>query len=476
MAARVLEESAQRVSDGVTELLRKQPFFGSLALRLPLRADPSRETLASDGHEIRYSPRWVAATDAHVIETAMARVVMACALKHHTRRGERDPERWQLVTHALIRDAGFTLPPDAEPLDGVSVEEAYDRLPEPQEDESGGDGDSNPAGGAMAAAAAGQPSGAGDGDDDDESSGDGPDTPDDSGDDDDSGAPGDGDGQGQDGPGDDGRGDHRQDEDQPGTDDQGSDGPSDAPASHDPSGTGEIMDADARGDGEGDAGESPVDVTAEEQAWDEAMHQAMNLARAEGKLPGGVEETVRNAHASILDWRSLLRRYMTDAARRDYSWSFPNRRFIDGGLYLPSIRSEGMDAIAVIIDTSGSLPARTLADFWAELREVAAEIQPESVHVLQVDATVQDAAEYAPDDLPDEIVVKGRGGTDFRPGFEWLDEHGIQPGVCLYFTDMECSSYPEAEPGFDTIWVNYSSPPSEWNREPWGERIDIPSA
>ena len=141
----MIEESAQRVSDGVTELLRKQPFFGSLALRLPLRADPSRETLASDGHEIRYSPRWVAATDAHVIETAMARVVMACALKHHTRRGERDPERWQLasqlVTHALIRDAGFTLPPDAEALDGVSVEEAYDRLPEPREDGSGGDGE-----------------------------------------------------------------------------------------------------------------------------------------------------------------------------------------------------------------------------------------------------------------------------------------------------------------------------------------------
>ena len=459
MAARVLQESAQRVSDGVTELLRKQPFFGSLALRLPLRADPSRETLASDGHEIRYSPRWVAATDAHVIETAMARVVMACALKHHTRRGERDPERWQLasqlVTHALIRDSGFTLPPDAEALDGVSVEEAYDRLPEPQEDDSGGDGDSPPAGGAMGAAATGQPSAAGD--DDDDSSDDPADTSDNRADDDESsGAPGDGDGQGQDGPGDDGR---------------DGDTPSDAPASHDPSGTGEIMDAGARG-GDGD-GESPVDVTAEEQAWDEAMHQAMNLARAEGKLPGGVEETVRNAHASTLDWRSLLRRYMTDAARRDYSWSFPNRRFIDGGLYLPSIRSEGMDAIAVIIDTSGSLPARTLADFWAELREVAAEIRPESVHVLQVDAAVQDAAEYAPDDLPDEIALKGRGGTDFRPGFEWLDEHGIQPGVCLYFTDMLCSDYPEAEPGFDVVWVNYSSAPSEWNREPWGERIDI---
>ena len=55
--------------------------------------------------------------------------------------------------------------------------------------------------------------------------------------------------------------------------------------------------------------------------------------------PGAVEETIRQAHRSILDWRSLLRRYMTDAARRDYSWSVPNRRFIDSGLYLPSMHS-----------------------------------------------------------------------------------------------------------------------------------------
>ena len=126
MSAKALDESALRMSDCVTELLRKQPFCGSLVLRLPLRADPTRRTLASDGAEIRYSPDWVAETDAHLIETAMARVVMACALMHHTRRGERDPERWQtasqLVTHALLRDAGFTLPPDAQAWEDLSVE------------------------------------------------------------------------------------------------------------------------------------------------------------------------------------------------------------------------------------------------------------------------------------------------------------------------------------------------------------------
>ena len=133
MSPGALRESAIRVSDCVTGLLQKQPFFGSLVLRLPLRADPTRKTLASDGHEIRYSPGWVAETDAHLIETAMARVVMACALKHHTRRGERDPERWQtasqLVTHALLRDAGFTLPPEAEAWEDLSVDFLHRRFP-----------------------------------------------------------------------------------------------------------------------------------------------------------------------------------------------------------------------------------------------------------------------------------------------------------------------------------------------------------
>ncbi len=454
MAARVRSESAQRVSGCVTALLREQPFFGSLALRLPVRPDTGRETLASDGREIRYSPQWIAETDAHLIETAIARVVLACALKHHTRRQQRDPERWQrasqLVTHGLLRDAGFTLPPDAAAWDGISVEEAYDRLPEPEPDDDGtSDAGNPPSGGGDAGADAGAAPSEDGGNDNAGDTGDAPDPP--------GGDDGDGDGS-----------------PETSNDDGGSgNNGNGAPASCDPSGTGEVMDAPAGG-GSAGSPRSPGDMTLEEQAWDEAMHQALSLAKAEGKAPGRVEETVRGAHASTLDWRSLLRRYMTDAVKSDYSWSVPNRRFIDSGLYLPSIRSDGMDAIAIIIDTSGSLPAATLAEFWAELREVASEIRPGRVIVLQVDAAVQDAAEYAPDELPDEIAIKGRGGTDFRPGFAWLEEQGIQPGVCLYFTDMECSDYPETEPSFPVLWCDYGDGDSPWRQsEPWGERIDI---
>ena len=107
-----------RLSECVTALLREQPFFGTLALRLPLVADPSRKTLASDGLNVRFNPDWVTDSGADAIQTALARVVLACALKHHTRRGERRIGRWQyasqLVTHGLLRDAGFTLPPEAD--------------------------------------------------------------------------------------------------------------------------------------------------------------------------------------------------------------------------------------------------------------------------------------------------------------------------------------------------------------------------
>ena len=436
------DESARRVSDCVTALLTEQPFFGSLALRLPIRPDPTRETLASDGRELRYSPAWVARTDGDRIKAAVARVVFACALKHHTRRGERDPGRWQrasqLVTHGELRRAGFVLPADAEAWEDLSVEDAYERL-------AGEDG---------AQEGPGQPDGGAGGSG---SSGSG-----------DEGTPGDGsdDAGGASGSGSDAGGSGGAD---------GSDDP--APPSHDPAGTGEVMDAPARGAGEEDdgasSGDTPLDVAAEEQAWDEAMHQAVSLARAQGSRPGRIEETLHDAHRSRLDWRTLLRQYLVSAARDDYRWSVPNRRFIDAGLYLPSMHCEGIDTLAVLIDTSDSLDTDTLATFWTELRAAAEALRPHTLAVVQVDTEVQEATVYRFGDLPEELVVKGRGGTDFRPGFAWLDREGITPRCCLYLTDMECDRYPEAPPPYPVLWCNWGPVPPEYLREPWGERIDL---
>ena len=466
------DESARRVSDCVTALLTEQPFFGSLALRLPIRPDPTRETLASDGRELRYSPAWVARTDGDRIKAAVARVVFACALKHHTRRGERDPGRWQrasqLVTHGELRRAGFVLPADAEAWEDLSVEDAYARLAGEDGEAGAESGDEGTPGG-DASGGAGESGSSGSGDegtpgDDAPGSGDGSDDSGGaSGSGSDAGGSGGADADGDSGdPGDTGQDDPAEDRDSP------------APPSHDPAGTGEVMDAGARGEEDGaSSGDTPLDVAAEEQAWDEAMHQAVSLAKAQGHRPGRIEETLHDAHRNRLDWRVLLRQYLVSAARDDYRWSVPNRRFIDAGLYLPSMHCEGIDTLAVLIDTSDSLDTATLARFWTELRAVAGELRPHTLVVVQVDTEVQDAAVYHAGELPEELVAKGRGGTDFRPGFAWLDREGITPDCCLYLTDMECDRYPEAPPPFPVLWCNWGPVPPEHLREPWGERIDL---
>ena len=147
MAAR--SESARRVSDCVTALLRDQPFFGSLALSAcrsaptqPARPWPAMaRTFATRPNGWRTPmptgsrPRWRA---------------WSWPVRSSITPGgvDRDPERWQhasqLVTHGLLRDAGFILPPEAEAWDGISAEQAYDRLPEPSADaEDPGDASSS---------------------------------------------------------------------------------------------------------------------------------------------------------------------------------------------------------------------------------------------------------------------------------------------------------------------------------------------
>ena len=245
------------------------------------------------------------------------------------------------------------------------------------------------------------------------------------------------------------------------------------PASHDPCGTGEVMDADERrDDATGQSGESPVDTPAEEQAWDEAMHQAASLARAQGNAPGARRRD-DPASASEHPRLAVAVAPLHDRCR-------PPRLFLERSQ--PALHRQrplsALDALAGYRRHRHHhrhlrlAAGRDAARFWAEVREIAAELQPESIYVLQVDAVLQDVAQYPTGELPDRISIKGRGGTDFQPGFAWLHEQGVRPGCCLYLTDMECDSYPEAEPGYPVVWVNWGAAGGP-NREPWGERIDI---
>ena len=141
--------TAIKLTRARTRLLLSQPFFGALALRMqPVPAD-HLDTMGTDGKTLFYNPDFVESLSMDELVGVLAHEVMHPACQHHTRRGGRDPKRWNIAAdyaiNPIILDNGFTLPEGAlvdAAYSGLSAEAIYARLPEPQESGNGGTGQS----------------------------------------------------------------------------------------------------------------------------------------------------------------------------------------------------------------------------------------------------------------------------------------------------------------------------------------------
>ena len=392
-------------------LLADHPFFGSLALRMEMTPDTTRKTVASDGYSVRYNPEWVEENDAENIRLAVSYGVLACGLKHHLRRGDRQEEKWKTASYMvclpILREAGFTTEEGG--LD-MSVERAYEMLPDlPPSDDQGGEGQGEGGGGGQ------PPPQAGNGEQD-------PNKDD-----------GDGNGKGQ-----------------------------DQSPSFDPQGHGEVMDSPKP---------EASDTQEQEESWDDAMHTARQWARAQGNLAGGVNELVNGTYESDIPWEQIVSRFLVEYSKTDYTWRKPNKKFED--IYLPSLFNQALGPVGFFVDTSGSLNHEALGHLWGEMKNVVQLVRPSKVLVIQADAAVHAIDEYEPEDMPESLDAKGRGGTDFRPAFKALEEQQTTPVCVLYFTDGMCSDFPE-DPGVPVLWVidrtNRYSRSKEFN-PPFGEIV-----
>jgi len=225
----------------------------------------------------------------------------------------------------------------------------------------------------------------------------------------------------------------------------------------DPGGCGEVRDAP-------DGSESGK--TEAENDWKVTTAQAARVAKSMGNLPDDLERLVGDLLASKVDWREVLRRFISQAAKNDYSWSRPNRRHIAQGLYLPSLYSEAMGELVVAVDTSGSIGQEELDQFASELTSIAEDTEPKAIHVVYCDTSVAHTEQFTKEDLPLQLAAKGGGGTDFRPPFAWVEEQQIQPVCLVYLTDMYCSDFPQ-EPNYPVLWISTS----DQTNAPFGEVI-----
>ena len=212
---------------------------------------------------------------------------------------------------------------------------------------------------------------------------------------------------------------------------------------------------------DGTPGETDINGT----EWKIAAVQAAEAARAMGKLPGSLARFIDEMVAPKVDWRAMLQRFITETSKNDYSWLRPNRRFLQQGMFLPTLYSESMGEVVTVVDTSGSIDQATLNAFGAEIKAIAQSTRPSKIHVIYCDSEINHVDEFGPnDDL--KFEMHGGGGTDFRPPFEYIKEHNIQP-VCLAYLTDGYGPFPR-ESEFPTMWCMTTDVVA-----PFGETVQI---
>lgn len=191
------------------------------------------------------------------------------------------------------------------------------------------------------------------------------------------------------------------------------------------------------------------------------MVQAFNIAKAGGRdagnIPGSLERQIKAFLDPQASWEELLRRFMNQFAKTDYSWRTPNRRFIADGLYLPSAHAEQLPPILFVVDASGSMPEKSLHAAAAELQAIVDRLHPDYVDMLVHDTEVVRVERFYPQDQIQADVEAG-GGTRFAPVCQWIDAHYVenQYSVAVWFTDLGAWDWEDCiEPECPVLWIDY---------------------
>jgi len=235
------------------------------------------------------------------------------------------------------------------------------------------------------------------------------------------------------------------------------DGASDGP--NDLGGCGEVIDPD-RG--------SPAAAAATAADWRVALVAAQTDAEGRGELPVGLARTVDAVLRPPADWRAVLREFVASAARNDYSWARPNRRYIAQGLYLPGLYSDDLGDVVLALDTSGSVGERELGLFLAEADAILGAYAC-TLTVLAHDTRVHTVRTWQSTDGPLALDLVGGGGTSHACVFEWIDASGLDPACVVCLTDLE-TRFPDNPPTVPVLWAVVGD---NTDLPPFGRRVAV---
>ena len=207
--------------------------------------------------------------------------------------------------------------------------------------------------------------------------------------------------------------------------------------------------------------------------WSSAIASAANAAKAQGKLPAGLDRFINTILNPVVPWQEHIQAFFArKVGSGSYNWRRPDRYLIVRDIYAPGRSGFGAECVVVGVDTSGSINDPTIEMFFAEMAGILEDVKPKRLIVMWCDAKV-----HRVDEVEDAIDLNelrrkgapGRGGTNFIPVFGEIEQLGVIPDALVYLTDGE-GTFPNHAPNYPVLWGSIT----KGMKYPFGDVVDVP--
>jgi predicted metal-dependent peptidase len=219
---------------------------------------------------------------------------------------------------------------------------------------------------------------------------------------------------------------------------------------------------------------------------DQWVNAAGMKANNAGRLGGAEKELIKKIVAPVVNWEDELQFLCEEITKDDYTWQAPNQRYVQQGVYLPSMYGRRTVDMLFFIDTSGSLSNKQLTQIMAEVRKIISTFHIRVI-VVYWDTAFKGIEIFDESDVLDpdwKLDVTGRGGTKFKDVLNWMDnnlaDQDVEPEAVVFFTDLECCDYPDSEPDLPWLWAqvpdyngNFEHSYLQYKPD-WGTHVTIP--
>ena len=236
----------------------------------------------------------------------------------------------------------------------------------------------------------------------------------------------------------------------------------------------------------GDSGNPAIKSDQQDVIRDQVAQEILKHAYAKGigSIPGELLRWAQELLEPTIDWRKALAgAFRTSLAtvlgRRDYVYTRPSRRqsamrIGNHEIILPSMRKPAPPAIAIIVDTSGSIGNDEITLFLSEVDGIVkANGISQGVTVIPCDADIGEIQKLRSRGAITTLKLTGGGGTDMGVGIAAAGKLRPTPKIVIVLTDG-FTPWPTSLPkGVETLIVCLTAEESLSTTPNWAKTILI---